>query len=60
MCAMSVQDILARKSNGESEMNPMYQLWKPGLSLKKDANPTVCILFVSWIELMYLFVIFKC
>ena len=46
MCAMSVQDILVEKSNGESELNPMYHLWKLGLSLIKDADPIVRILFV--------------
>ena len=50
MCAMSVQDILAKKFNGETKLNPMYQLWKPGLNLMKDANLVVRILFVSWIE----------
>ena len=45
MCAMTVQDI--KKFNGETKMNPMYQLWKPGLNLTKDVNPIVCILFVS-------------
>ena len=28
MCAMSVQDVLAGKSNGETKLNPMYYLWK--------------------------------
>ena len=50
MCAMSVQDILAEKSNGEMKLNPMYQLWKPGLNLTKDANLVVRVLFVLWIE----------
>ena len=50
MCAMSVQDILVGRFNGEMKLNPMYRLWKPGLNLMKDANPVVRILFVSWIE----------
>ena len=47
MCEMGVQDLLARKSNGEMKLDPMYHLWKPGLSLIKDVDPIVCILFVS-------------
>ena len=47
---MSVQDILAKKFNGETKLNPMYQLWKLGLNLMKDVNPIVSILFVLWIE----------
>ena len=46
MCAMSVQDILVGKSNGETKLNPMYRLWKPGLNMMKDANPVVHILVV--------------
>ena len=42
--------LLVEKSSGETKLNPMYQLWKPGLSLTKGANPVVRILFVSWIE----------
>ena len=43
MCAMSVQDILVKKSNGEMKLNPMYYLWKLGLNLMKDANSIVLI-----------------
>ena len=50
MCAMSVQDILVEKSNGEMKLNLMYQLWKPGLNLMKDANLVIRILFVLWFE----------
>ena len=43
MCAMSVQDILAEKSNREMKLNPMYHFWKPGLNLMRDANFVVRI-----------------
>ena len=49
MCAMSVQDILAKKINEEMKLNPMYQFWKPRLNLMKYANLVVHILFVLWI-----------
>ena len=47
MCEMSMQDLLAKESNGEMKLNHMYCLWKPRLNLTKDENPFVFILFVS-------------
>ena len=46
MCAMSVQDILAGRSDGGMKLNPMYQLWKLRLNLMKDENLIFFILFV--------------
>ena len=46
MCNECAGYLFIGESNGEMKLNPMYQLWKQGLNVMKDANPVVHILFV--------------
>ena len=52
MCAMSVQDILAGKSNGETRLNPMYWTMETKVESDERCKPR-CLYFtcvVVWIN----------